>query len=275
MHVVTTPIANLRREPIEHHGQYTKDPLQETQLLFGESLFVLKEVEGWAYVEAVEQQKFSGSWSGYPGWIQKRTIQKLKKEPQSNIVVTDLWVKINDTALSFGTKLEIAEEHSNSWSVKLLDGTIGTINKSQARPFQKNPYWRSEIVSFGKKFLDFPYLWGGRSAYDEKQATCITSVDCSGYVQLLYRAARGIDIPRDAHDQFLKAEKTAKSDLLPGDLIFLEPIDKPGRMNHVMMYAGDGYLLEATMASKNVRLFPLETRLTVDCPYHVHFGRIN
>lgn len=277
MHVVTVPVANLRRDPIEHTGQYTKDPLQESQVLFGEPLLALEEAGEWIRVQAIEQQKFSNSWTGYPGWIQKHQVQQIQVQPTFNLITTDLWSNIQGSSanhtLSFGTKLQGISEQADQWSVKLPDGSIGSIQKAHVKKLAQNPNWQSEIVSYGKRFLDFPYLWGGRSAYDPKSKTCITSVDCSGYVQLLYRVVRGMDIPRDAHDQYLKAQKVEQKDLLIGDLIFFEPKERPGRMNHVMMYAGDGHLLEATMASESVRQISLEQRLTVDCPYNIYFGR--
>lgn len=274
MYVVTAPVANLRREPIEHSGEYTKDPLQETQLLFGEPVIPIEEKAGWVYVQAIEQQKYSTKWVGYPGWIQKTQLQKVLDLPLCNLITIDLWNKVhsdsNSVTLSFGTKLQGLRRNGDCWSVALPNGTKGLIHENQVKLISEAPHWREDVVTFGEKFLGFPYLWGGRSAYDSNQKDCITSVDCSGYVQLLYRVVRGMDIPRDAHDQYLKAQSIEKADLLPGDLIFMEPVDKPGRMNHVMLYAGGGYVLEATMASKSVRYFSLEERITKD--YKFYFG---
>ena len=71
--VVTSPVANLRKEPVEASCKYICDDLQETQLLYNECLLYKDENEDWYYVQAVEQQKATpqGDWQGYPGWIQK------------------------------------------------------------------------------------------------------------------------------------------------------------------------------------------------------------
>ena len=61
-------------------------------------------------------------------------------------------------------------------------------------------------------------------------------MDCSGLVNLAYRAA-GLDIPRDAHEQFLRAKPV--NALQPGDLIFLSERQNPKRIVHVMLYEGD------------------------------------
>ena len=66
---VNAPLADLRAAPgtVAHPGMH--DPLEETQLLYGERVRVLK-VEGeWAQVEAVQQPEYTHqrNWSGYPG----------------------------------------------------------------------------------------------------------------------------------------------------------------------------------------------------------------
>ena len=55
--VVRVPVANLRREPVEARNRYTHDDLQETQLLFNETLLYRGEKPDWYYVEALEQLK--------------------------------------------------------------------------------------------------------------------------------------------------------------------------------------------------------------------------
>ena len=65
------------------------------------------------------------------------------------------------------------------------------------------------------------------------------SVDCSGLVNIVYRAC-GLLVPRDARPQFVAATPINPSDLELGDLIFLEYIDAKGvaRVRHPMLYAG-------------------------------------
>ena len=83
-YIVTVPVCDLRREPFSHSNQFIKDPLQETQLLYGERLYV-KEIKGdWAYIEAIEQKKSSGTWIGYPGWVKTSQITKISDFPELN-----------------------------------------------------------------------------------------------------------------------------------------------------------------------------------------------
>ena len=63
-------------------------------------------------------------------------------------------------------------------------------------------------------------------------------LDCSGFVQMVM-IARGVRVPRDAHDQFLAARRVRKrSELKSGDLVFFGP--RRGRIGHV------GILLDPT-----------------------------
>src|SRR5947207_5974379 len=48
-----------------------------------------------------------------------------------------------------------------------------------------------ESIELAKRFMGFPYLWGGTSSF---------GFDCSGFTQMLMRA-RGINMPRDADQQ--------------------------------------------------------------------------
>ena len=55
--IVTVPVANLRKEPIEASPEYARDDLQETQLLYNEILLCNEERGDWYHVEAIEQKK--------------------------------------------------------------------------------------------------------------------------------------------------------------------------------------------------------------------------
>lgn len=80
------PVTHLRREPIPFSGIW-KDPLQETQLLCGEQVKVVKEEGEWSYVHAVEQQKFDSAkkeWMGYPGWVKTEALGEVSDIVKNN-----------------------------------------------------------------------------------------------------------------------------------------------------------------------------------------------
>ncbi len=79
---LNTAIADLRRQPVPHSGEL-KDVLQETQILHGEPVQVLKEDGDWSYVQLPLQQKFDSStqnWIGYPGWVKTALLHEAASE---------------------------------------------------------------------------------------------------------------------------------------------------------------------------------------------------
>ncbi|MBQ7344540.1 MAG: C40 family peptidase [Oscillospiraceae bacterium] len=99
---------------------------------------------------------------------------------------------------------------------------------------------RQHIVSNAKKLLGTPYVWGG---------TTPKGFDCSGFVQYVLDQS-GITIPRTTAEQVKVGKLITKSDLLPGDLVFLKDTYRTG-VSHVGIYIGDGKMIHAS-SSKGV-----------------------
>jgi gamma-D-glutamyl-L-lysine dipeptidyl-peptidase len=178
--VVTVPVANLRKEPVEASLEYVCDDLQETQLLCNEYLLCKDETEDWYYVEAVEQKKATsqGDWQGYPGWIQKTSAIFIDAWPELNTVVKQSPAIILKTplkkaesllTLSIGTRLAIENgKNDNYHKTTLPNGQQGWIKKDDvniATPVMDIKRLRNNIIETAKKFIGTPYLWGGRSSY--------------------------------------------------------------------------------------------------------------
>ncbi len=100
------------------------------------------------------------------------------------------------------------------------------------------------ILKTALETIGTPYLWGGLSIG--------SGLDCSGLVHLSYRNYRK-QIPRDSHEQWLKAKPTKRKALKPADLIFSANIKDPKKVTHVTLYVGDGQLIEAPQTGMVVR----------------------
>lgn len=271
--VVAVPVADLRAQPHTAAQPDVHDLLQESQLLYGERVRVVKRRDGWAQVEAIEQPEYTHrkKWQGYPGWLSERWLLPSQFVWDPTIVVTAKWATLwndpykmrkSDVALPLGTMLRATDIGDRLWRAELLDGSTVWIVHRDARPLKElallSPLERRQaILRSAKLFVGDRYYWGGRSPQATGQALTVTGVDCSGLVNLTYRTV-GMAIPRDAHEQYLRARSVPTPQ--PGDLIFLSEPSNPKRIVHVMLYAGGGELIEGPGTGLAVRRIALTER---------------
>ena len=99
---------------------------------------------------------------------------------------------------------------------------------------------RRDIIALTMPYLNVPYLWGGMSPR--------TGLDCSAFVQLVYRKA-GFDLPRVSRQQFAATRYLSPRRVLPGDLVFFS-MHHPRRrvVDHVGIYLGKGYFIHASVS---------------------------
>lgn len=273
LYVVTAPVADLRAQPGEWIPSYAHDPNQETQLLSGERVRLIDRRDTWVRVEAVEQPEYTHrlTWQGYPGWVAAEALAPLRDDDAPDAVIVAKWAAVFDRpdstsgrlSLPMGTRLRLLEADGLWRSVRLADGTRGWIAADAVRPLDQiaqlsETARRQAIIHAADQFVGDPYVWGGRSPQMDTRDGRITGVDCSGLVNLAYRAA-GLDIPRDAHEQYLRATPVAVPS--PADLVFLSERGDPERIVHVMLYTGEGWLIEGPGTGLAVRRIRVEDRL--------------
>lgn len=78
-------------------------------------------------------------------------------------------------------------------------------------------------------------------------------VDCSGFVQRLYKDLFDVQLPRTTTLQVRSGQPVAQGRLTPGDLVFFKP---PYKRNHVGVYLGDERFAHAS-TSKGVTISSL------------------
>jgi lipoprotein Spr len=97
------------------------------------------------------------------------------------------------------------------------------------------------------KWFGTPYKIGG---------TTKKGVDCSGFVNVIYKEVYGKSLARNSADIYLKSDKIAKANLREGDFVFFRT-NKSKSVNHVGIYLKNGKFAHAS-TSKGVIVSSLD-----------------
>ncbi len=266
MHLIAVPVADLRKKPEQLTQDYSHHPLRDSQLLFQEKIEVVRKEGNWAYIQALEQMQYDQEkgWRPYEGWIHVSEMREERLVFPPNVVVTALTtlIKPQNLSLSFGTYLHQREDGA----IQLSASERGFVFPLDIGPLEGS-FNREKLIQDGSKFLGLPYLWGGRGG-NVKGA--ISSVDCSGLIDLVYRA-QGIAIPRDAHDQYLASIPTRSPQ--KGDAIFLCREFQKERISHVLLYDTERRALEAPETGKCVRSLEWGKEIWIEGGFFHFFDR--
>lgn len=203
-------ICDLSVMPVRKGGSHTSEMV--SQLLYNELYEVLCKKSGWYYIKTLEDQ--------YEGWIQGIQHHAISEQEfedykgSKRYIVDQPMLDYQGRHLSIGTVL-----------YEPVPGTMTTPGR----------FVPALMIEFAQKFMDTPYLWGGRS---------ILGIDCSGFVQLCARAA-GKLLPRDASQQIQEGELVYfLPEIQPGDLAFFGNED--GKIVHVGMMLDTERILHAS-----------------------------
>jgi cell wall-associated NlpC family hydrolase len=196
---VVAASAPLRRAP-------QADASLETEALFGESVTVYDESDGWAWAQLERDQ--------YVGYLPAAALGA-PSGPTHRVAALRTHAYPDPTikappkmALSFGAQLTIVGQEGD---FSVSEEWLYLWSRSLAEVSAREP----DAVAVAERFLETPYLWGGRTS---------EGIDCSGLVQTALMTA-GITSPRDS--DMMEAglgEAIAIDDpnapLARGDLIF-------------------------------------------------------
>lgn len=222
----------------------------ETQATYGQRVLVLAESDGWAQV-VVPGQPTPRHELGYPGWVPTvqltdgRAFAAFADRPFALVTAPTTWLYADRARthrlieLSFNTRLPVVAQIGESVLVATPSDGLKWLAAADvavyASPADIPTPTGADLVRTSSMFLGLPYLWAGTSAF---------GFDCSGLTHSVY-AAHGITIPRDAQDQATVGTPVDRAELRPGDLVFFARDNGTGRIHHVGMYAGDGYVIDA------------------------------
>lgn len=253
------PFTALEKAPASPADNGEKGVSRETDILMGEKLRISEAKDGWARAEALEQP-YLGDDSpagGYPGWVDLDDVSSYEdygfdcavrsKSAEVLLETTEGEVPLQ---LSIGTRLRTISPAENGKVRVVLPGgrsalaDEGDLQYSGNIPGKKK--LRKSVLDTARQFAWDKYRWGGRSGW---------GADCSGLVSLSLRVF-GIDVPRNAQDQFAVSRRVSKKRMEEADLIFISDGNDGGKITHVMFYSGDGNLIEASGDAGIVREIP-------------------
>lgn len=172
-----------------------------SQMLYGETCSIHGEESSFYRIKMDFDQ--------YEGWVDKLQIKVASDSEPERFILRNTLITNDNLKCVIGAEVPISliEEHQTDKEHLLIPGTV---------------YTRKEILEQALKYMNTPYLWGGRSPF---------GIDCSGLSQLVYKTV-GIPIPRDTSQQIGIGKSVKLAELRDGDLAYFS---KPGkqRVSHV------------------------------------------
>lgn len=242
-------IVSLRIEPDDKAEM-------SSQILFGEYFKVLEIRKKWSRIRLYFDK--------YEGWIDNKQYQ---------IITQEEYNKLTEKKHYLAAELvDFATDKNNHFYTLTIGSTLPflknkkfTVN-NQNFSYEGNTYHlklpKENIISVAYKFLNTPYLWGGKTPF---------GIDCSGFTQLVYKLC-GYALLRDASQQATQGEVLSFiEESEPGDLAFFD--DSEGNIIHVGIIMKDNYIIHA---HGKVRIDRLDHSgiFNVDTKKHTHKLRV-
>jgi hypothetical protein len=192
-----------------------------SQLLFGEPVEIIEFNLPWTKIQSLSD--------GYIGFVDhkqlisisekelKKWLNELSRENIPTTIIDTPWGMQRISCGSF-----VSDEPSFQ------------IGKSVFQRLEKYSPISTNIYDFSTRYLNTPYLWGGKS---------ILGIDCSGFTQCVL-GAFDIKLPRDAYQQQELGESVSYKDKKNGDLAFFS--NENGKVIHVGLIGEKNEIIHAS-----------------------------
>lgn len=207
------------------------------QLLFGETYSVLETIDNW--------MKIRTSDCNYEGWLYAKQHFPLSEEQfrgyeaQPTHLVRDTFLYVRDAVTNIAFPLFLGarfpEPKDGVFHVGDRCFKVSLPDPHELLRHEGLSEQQDKLLDFAFRYLNTPYLWGGRTP---------AGIDCSGFVQNVFKSI-GISLPRDASRQVEFGENVDFVDEARiGDLAFFE--NEEGYIIHVGIVCGHHQIIHSS-----------------------------
>lgn len=199
-----------------------------SQVLFGDHFKVLENRKKWSKIRLAIDN--------YEGWIDNKQFKLIAEEEY--LTISNTPAKLAGEIIDF-----VTDTKQNFYTIPIgcslpffENGNlrIGEMPYSYEGDVLGGKLDKSLIIDVASKFLNAPYLWGGKSPF---------GIDCSGFTQMVYKIC-GYQLLRDASQQATQGEVLSFiEESEPGDLAFFD--NSEGTIVHVGIIMKDNYIIHA------------------------------
>lgn len=229
MEILEYGVCRLSLVPVRAETSHQAE--QVTQLLFGDHYEITDQSSDrkWLKVKIHFDQ--------YEGWIDAKQHHAIPKE---------YYEYLNQAEFKITTDVTSSILYNKSRQIILI-GSMIPISSSELFKMEEQFAFNGEAKNLGQKrefdfsksvaikYLNSPYLWGGKSSF---------GIDCSGLVQMVFKIC-GYRLLRDSWQQANQGKPVKSLDQgKPGDLAFFKNQDE--KINHVGILLEDDKIIHAS-----------------------------
>ncbi|WP_397362667.1 NlpC/P60 family protein [Olleya sp. R77988] len=212
-------VCNLSIVPLRLEASDTSELV--SQVLYGDLFKVLERRKQWCKIRL--------AFDKYEGWIDHKQYLEITEE---------YYKEANLQPLKLSTDLvEFIEDENKQLNTIVLGSTLNSLellNHAYEGLLIDSKKPKTDIISTAFKYLNAPYLWGGKTPF---------GIDCSGFTQMVYKLC-GYRLLRDASQQATQGEALSFiEESEPGDLAFFD--NSEGNIIHVGIIMQDNYIIHA------------------------------